>query len=90
MKSIFAVAAVALAVTGIGASAQEAQEEPDPNKKICRTTKMTGSLTRRQRICMTEAEWRALADRTRKGLEEMGQAASGGQAVANNAGAGGQ
>ena len=77
MKSIFVVAALAMAVTGVAATAQEAETDSSQEKKICRTSKMTGSLTRRTRICMTEAEWRELATRTRKGLEEMGQSASG-------------
>ena len=38
---------------------------------------MTGSLTRRSRICMTSGEWRELSGGTRKGLDEMGNAASG-------------
>jgi hypothetical protein len=31
---------------------------------------MTGSLTRRTRICMTEGEWRELAARTNRGVSE--------------------
>ena len=89
MKSIFVVAALAMAVTGVAATAQEAETDSSQEKKICRTSKMTGSLTRRSRICLTEAQWRELASRTRKGLEEMGQSASGGQAVANNPNAAG-
>ena len=89
MKSIFVVAALAMAVTGVAATAQEAEPDSSQEKKICRTSKMTGSLTRRTRICMTAAQWRELASRTRKGLEEMGQSASGGQAVANNQNAAG-
>ena len=77
MKSIFVVAALAMAVTGVAATAQEAEPDSSQEKKICRTSKMTGSLTRRTRICMTAAQWRELASRTRKGLEEMGQSASG-------------
>ena len=32
----------------------------------------------RTRICMTEAQWRELNARTRKGLDEMGQSGAGG------------
>ena len=77
MKSIFVVAALAMAVTGVAATAQEAEPEAAQEKKICRTSKMTGSLTRRTRICMTEAEWRELANRTRRGLDELVGGASG-------------
>ena len=77
MKSIFVVAALAMAVTGVAATAQEAETDSSQEKKICRTSKMTGSLTRRTRICMTEAEWRELANRTRRGLDELVGGASG-------------
>ena len=89
MKISIVAAAALIALTGVAASAQDAQEESSEERKICRTSKMTGSLTRRSRICLTEAQWRELASRTRKGLEEMGQSASGGQAVANNQNAAG-
>ena len=77
MKSIFVVAALAMAVTGVAATAQEAEPDSSQEKKICRTSKMTGSLTRRTRICMTDAEWRELANRTRRGLDELVGGASG-------------
>ena len=80
-KGLGIVVAMTMAASGLavsGASAAESEGDgSEKEKKICRTTKMTGSLTRRTRICMTEAEWRELANRTRKGLEEMGQNASG-------------
>lgn len=91
MKSIIVAAVLAFGLVGAAASAQGtqgAQEEPK-EKKICRTDKSTGSLTRRTRVCMTEAEWRELNSKVRRGLEEMGQSASGGTAVANNPGPGG-
>ena len=75
MKILIA-AAMAMTVTGASAAAQEAK--PEKEKKICRTEKMTGSLTRRTRICMTESEWRELNTRTRKGLDQMGQSGAGG------------
>jgi hypothetical protein len=85
MKQLSIVLAAALAVTGIAVSAQESQEsqgqqeEPKKEKKICRTERATGSLTRRTRICMTEAQWRELNSRTRRGVDEMNSAASGGK-----------
>ena len=88
MKSILVGVAMAIGVTGV-AVAQDAQEEPKPEKKICRTEKATGSLTRRTRICMTEAQWRELNQRTQRGVSQMQGDASGGQAVANHPGPGG-
>jgi hypothetical protein len=89
MKSTFVAAALAMALTGISASAQDAEQEAPREKKICRTDKATGSLTRRTRICMTEAQWRELNSRTQRGVGEMQGQGSGGQVVANNPGPGG-
>lgn len=89
MKSIIVAAAIAMAATGVAASAQEAEEEPKQEKKICRTERATGSLTRRTRICLTEAQWRELNSRTYRGVSQMQGDASGSQAVANNPGPGG-
>jgi len=77
MKIILVVAAIALAATTVAASAQDPQPEPPSERKICRTAKMTGSLTRRTRICLTEGQWRELNDRTRRGVGDMQNSASG-------------
>ena len=79
MKTSIVAAAALMAVTGVAASAQDAQEEGSEEKKICRTSKMTGSLTRRSRICLTEAQWRELEDRTRTGVNDLQGSASGAQ-----------
>jgi len=84
MRMLALTLSLAMAVGGIPVSvaiaAAPAAQEPQPERKICRTTKMTGSLTRRTRICLTEAQWRELNARTRRGVEEMNSAASGGKA----------
>ena len=86
MKSIIVAAAIALTASSVAASAQEApQEEPPKEKKICRTDRATGSLTRRTRICMTEAQWRELNSRTQRGVGEMQGQGSGGQQVNRDA-----
>ena len=81
--SIAILTALAMGLTGLGAggayaAAPAEQDGSTKEKKVCRTSKMTGSLTRRTRICMTEAQWRELNARTRKGLDEMGQSGAGG------------
>ena len=64
-----------------GAQSDPAQSDPAPapERKICRTYKVTGSLTRRQRVCMTARQWRELEDRTHQGLDEFGRSAAGGK-----------
>jgi hypothetical protein len=53
------------------------EEEAEPERKICRTQKVTGSLTRRNRICLTQTQWREIHDRTRRGVDELQGSASG-------------
>ena len=80
------------AASGSPAAAANAQGEaadPADEKKICRTERATGSLTRRTRVCMTAAQWRDVNTRTFKGVSEMQGQGSGGQVVQNNAGSGG-
>jgi hypothetical protein len=95
MKGVIWAAAILMAGTSVAAAAQEAQnqqapaEQQDDNKKVCRTERSTGSLTRRTRVCMTAAQWREVNARTYKGVTEMQGTASGSQAIANNPGAGG-
>lgn len=40
-------------------------------KKICRTERVTGSLTRRSRICLTEREWARMAEGTRRSQDAL-------------------
>lgn len=40
-------------------------------KKICRTERMTGSLTRVRRTCLTRAQWDRLAEGSRRNFEEL-------------------
>ena len=84
MKASIAALSVLFAATSAYATAQETQEEPKPEKKICRTEKATGSLTRRTRICLTEAQWRELNSRTQRGFQEMTSGAGGGTNPAQN------
>ncbi|OYW46339.1 MAG: hypothetical protein B7Z33_02815 [Sphingomonadales bacterium 12-68-11] len=65
-------AAVLLAVVIAPASAQETSEPAaQQEKKICRSQKMTGSLTRRIRTCMTKAEWDRLAEGSQRTVDRL-------------------
>lgn len=71
------------------ANAQTAAADPADEKKICRTERATGSLTRRTRVCMTAAQWREINSRTYRGVTEMqGQAAGGTNSSFSSAGSG--
>ena len=67
------------------ASGGHAQASPDPataatdEKKICRTEKMTGSLTRVRRVCLTATEWDDLRRNTKHSFEDNVRGAAGGK-----------
>jgi predicted secreted protein len=77
MKLTHLVAAtLAGALVAPAAAAEDAPKAPK-EKKVCRTYKVTGSLTRQTRICRTEAEWREADQATQKGVSDMQGSASG-------------
>jgi hypothetical protein len=53
------------------AAAQQAEDPAKAEKKVCRSERVTGSLARVNKICMTKAEWDRLARETRKDLEDI-------------------
>lgn len=60
--------------------ATQQQEEDDRGSEVlCRTERVTGSLTRRTRTCLTRDEWAAVEARTRDEMNRMGRNASGGK-----------
>ena len=70
--------ALSAAATAAEPAEQPAEAEAKPERKICRTERATGSLTRRTRICLTEDQWRELHARTKRGLDDFVGGASGG------------
>ena len=71
MKPNWIVAAL-VACVATGAVAQDQQPEPEKaEKKICKTQRITGSLTRRSRTCMTQAEWDRVAQGTRNAVDNV-------------------
>ena len=102
MKTHSVLAIVLIGLTGSAGHAQEtggptqrsgeaASEEaaPQEERKVCRTEKATGSLTRRTRVCLTAAQWREVNARTYQGVTELQGSASGSQRIQDNRGAGG-
>ena len=73
--AIAAAAAVLMTATG-GAEEPRDDREAEQEKRICRSEKMTGSLTRVRRVCLTESEWRRLSEVTRKGVDDVVRSAS--------------
>ncbi len=54
------------------------EEEDDRQRMVCRTQPVTGSLTRRNRICQTAAEWQSLERRTGQQVGNLQRGGSGG------------
>ena len=69
--------AVAVAPGAALAEDSDVDAKPAKEKKVCRSYKVTGSLTRRTRICRTEAEWKEVDAATYKGVSDMQSSASG-------------
>ena len=67
------VFAAMLVLAASGASAKDEDNsqtaEAKKEKKVCKSEKVTGSLTRVRRTCLTQREWDRLAEVTRKGVE---------------------
>ena len=66
-----AAAVAVLAAQPTGATSDNKDDRYDPAKVICKSTKITGTRTRRERTCMTRKQWNDLADRTRAHAEEQ-------------------
>lgn len=65
--------------------ATQQQEEDDRGSEVlCRTERVTGSLTRRTRTCLTRDEWDIVEARTKDHLDRMGRNASGSQCIPDN------
>jgi hypothetical protein len=75
MKMANLIAVAGLVLVSTTASAQQIQTPPTDRaeKKICKTDRTTGSLTRRTRVCLTQREWDQAADISRKGVDALKQ-----------------
>ena len=82
------VFAVMLVLAASGASAKDEDNsqtaEAAKEKKICKTEKVTGSLTRVRRTCLTQREWDRLAEVTRRGVEGLERDANQSEGLRNN------
>jgi hypothetical protein len=84
--SIFALHTAGASAQGLPLPPEEGGQE---EKKICRSEKMTGSLTRVRRICLTARQWDDLRLRTKHSFEEQVGRASGGLETKPQPGPGG-
>ena len=75
----FTVLALALSGSGHAQSSPDSATAATDEKKICRTEKMTGSLTRVRRVCLTATEWDDLRRNTKHSFEDNVRGAAGGK-----------
>ncbi|TIX50161.1 hypothetical protein [Alteraurantiacibacter aquimixticola] len=68
----------------IGEEAEDEEADDRGSEVVCRTERVTGSLTRRTRTCLTRDEWAEVHSRTRNELDSMGRRASGSQCIPDN------
>jgi len=71
----------ATAVTAAGAQTEPQlteEEQREADEVVCRTERATGSLTRRNRVCMTRAEWSNHSRGTARELNRITSGAAGG------------
>ncbi len=58
---------------GTAGPAATQEEAPKPEKKICRTERLTGSLTRSSRTCLTQAQWDQVNEQNSKSINDLVQ-----------------
>ncbi len=71
MRIIHVLAASALVCVAGVAAAQDEAQEPKAEKKICRTEATTGSLLRKKRTCLTQAQWDRIAEETKENMRRV-------------------
>jgi len=92
MKIKFLLAAtIAFAASApvLAADKESGDQAAPKEKKICRTETITGSLVTKHRICLTQAQWDEMAERTRRDMNNLNRSSNlggetGGANGANN------
>ena len=64
-SSLFAIAMPALAED------KPQLDRNDPNAVRCKRLAVTGSLVRKERICKTNAEWRAISEQQNRDADDL-------------------
>ncbi len=68
-KLLAVVAAVSMIAPAV--AAEKVDDKKDPNKRICKMEKTTGTRVSGQRICMTRGEWQMLSEESKRAMEGM-------------------
>mgnify|MGYP005670982043 FL=1 len=73
MRVLKAVIASSLFVMSMPALAEDKPklDRNDPNAVRCKRLDVTGSLVRKERICKTNAEWRAISEQQNRDADDL-------------------
>jgi hypothetical protein len=76
---LLAAATFLMAGTAVAAAPQNtssSNEGAAKEKRVCKSEKITGSLTRVRRVCMTQREWDQLSENAQRGVNDISRDAS--------------
>lgn len=71
MTIVLGLAALAAATGAFANDKDDAKASAGAEKLVCHSDKVTGSLARVNKICMTKAEWAALSLRNKTDVEDL-------------------
>lgn len=73
MRVLKVMMTACLAVMALPAMAEEPPklDRNDPNATRCKRIAVTGSLITKQRICKTNAEWRAISEQQNRDADDL-------------------
>ncbi|WCP13527.1 hypothetical protein sphantq_01955 [Sphingobium sp. AntQ-1] len=70
LKTMMAASLFAMAMPAL-AQDKPALDRNDPNATRCKRIAVTGSLVRKERICKTNAEWRAMSEQQNRDADDL-------------------
>jgi hypothetical protein len=70
LKTMMAASLFAMAMPAL-AQDKPALDRNDPNASRCKRIAVTGSLVRKERICKTNAEWRAMSEQQNRDADDL-------------------
>ena len=70
LKAVIASSLIVLAMPAV-AQDKAPLDKNDPNAVRCKRFQVTGSLVKKERICKTNAEWRAITEQQNRDADDI-------------------
>ncbi|ASY43837.1 MAG: hypothetical protein EPO45_06350 [Sphingobium sp.] len=70
LKAVIASSLIVLAMPAV-AQDKAPLDKNDPNAVRCKRFQVTGSLVKKERICKTNAEWRAISEQQNRDADDI-------------------